>query len=294
VLFYSVIGYHPWFTHWISLGPVTSKEQHYRDLFLSSDSPEHESAFIQLLPSLPDPTPLPQLISTLRSNLISFPSALLGEVGLDRASRIPRAYPSSTLILTPFVVPLPHQLAVLEAQLDLAVELGRSVSLHSVKAQMATKELIDRMKEKWGAKWEMISVDLHSCGLSEQMWKAIEKSHSNIFLSLSTAINSRSPNHRALISACSPSRILVESDYNDIDHCTRRTGEMVLTVAEVKGWQVEDTWDDHVAETEWGVVRRLEDNWKTFTRGCHVGRGKEANGRKLKVLNIDKDGSPEP
>lgn len=154
--------------------PVTSKEQHYRDLFLSPDSSKHEPAFIQLLPSLPDPIPLSQLISTLRSNLVSFPTALLGEVGLDRASRIPLAYPSSQLILTPFMIPLPHQLAVLEAQLDLAVELGRNVSLHSVKAPMATKELIERTKRRWGEKWETISVDLHSCGLSEQMWMDIE------------------------------------------------------------------------------------------------------------------------
>jgi Tat protein secretion system quality control protein TatD with DNase activity len=105
---------------------------------------------------------------------MSFPSALLGEVGFDRASRIPKAYPSSPVVLTPFVTPLQHQLAVLEAQLDLAVELGRSVSLHSVKAQMATKDLIERMKKRWGEKWEAISVDLHSCGLSAQMWKDIQ------------------------------------------------------------------------------------------------------------------------
>jgi len=118
-------------------------------------------------------------------------------------------------------------------------------------------------------------VDLHSCGLSAQMWKDIQKKHSNIFLSLSTAINSRSPNHRALISACSPSRILVESDYYDIHHCAERTWEMVLIVAEVKGWQVEDAWDDIVEETEWGAVRRLEDNWKIFKRGCHVSSGRK-------------------
>lgn len=168
------LGYHPWFSHWISLEPVVSKEQHYRDLFLCSNESEHNSAFTELLPSLPDPTPLPEIFVTLRSNLMSFPSALLGEVGLDRASRIPKAYPSSPVALTPFVTPLQHQLAVLEAQLDLAVELGRNISLHSVKAQMATKELIERMQKRWGEKWEAISVDLHSCGLSAQMWTDIQ------------------------------------------------------------------------------------------------------------------------
>lgn len=53
---------------------------------------------------------------------------------------------------------------------------------------------------------------------------------------------------------------------------------MVLIVAEVKGWQVEDKWDV-IEETEWGVVRRLEDNWKIFKRGCHVDNIKETNGK---------------
>lgn len=109
-------------------------------------------------------------------------------MGLDRASRIPYAYPAHPIKLTPFTIPLTHQLEVLEAQLDLAVEMNRAVSLHSVKAQMATKELIERMQAKYEEKWDAISVDLHSCGLSAQMWKDIEvrSTHS----SLSWTLNS--------------------------------------------------------------------------------------------------------
>jgi Tat protein secretion system quality control protein TatD with DNase activity len=270
---------------------------------LDSTSPkekdeELKSAFTQLLPSLPAPTPLSDLLTTLRFNLTSNPSALLGEVGLDRASRIPHAYPSSPLVLTPFTIPLSHQLTILEAQLELAVELGRGVSMHSVKAQMATKELIERMKERWGQRWESISVDLHSCGLSAQMWRDIEKKHPNVFLSLSTGINSRSPNHRALISACSPSRILVESDYHNIDHCAQRTWEMVLIIAEVKGWRVEESWDyggdSEDGEEAWGVVRRLEENWKAFKKGGHRSPDeKKSRHRKQRVLESDSDESAE-
>jgi Tat protein secretion system quality control protein TatD with DNase activity len=253
-----------------------------------------ESAITQLIPTFPTPTPLSQLLITLRSNLLSHPSALLGEVGLDRASRIPQSYPATPLVLTPFTIPLPHQLAILEAQLDLAVELRRAVSMHSVKAQMATKDLMERMKQRWGdEKWEMISVDLHSCGLSSQTWRDMEKKHQNVFLSLSTAINSRSPNHRALIAACSPSRILVESDYHDISQCVQRTWEMVLTVAEVKGWRVEERWDyDEKSGVEgWGVVRWLEENWKTFKKGGHWSPDtiKKTRPRKQQVLKPDSD-----
>lgn len=221
-------------------------------------------------------------------------------MGLDRASRVPKLYPSSPLVLTPFTIPLSHQLAILEVQLDLAVELGRGVSMHSVKAQMATKDLIERMRKKWGPqKWENISVDLHSCGLSPQMWRDIEKKHPNLYLSLSTAINSRSPNHQALISACSPSRILVESDYHDINHCTQRTWEMVLTVAEVKGWYVEEKWhynENSGEEDTWGVVRRLEENWNAFKRGGHRSQDTTTKGRhrKQRMLESDSDESTEP
>jgi hypothetical protein len=50
---------------------------------------------------------------------------------------------------------------------------------------------------------------------------------------------------------------------------------MIMTVADVNGWQVEDDWDDEWDEgaeeskDDWGVVRRLEANWKTFVKGGH-------------------------
>lgn len=113
---------------------------------------------------------------------------MLGEVGLDRACRVPFVHPADPPYsahaesqresegpreLSPFTIPLEHQLRVLEAQLSVAVELGRNVSLHSVKCQQATREVLERMLAKHGAAWLKISVDLHSCGLSAQTWKEI-------------------------------------------------------------------------------------------------------------------------
>jgi len=108
---------------------------------------------------------------------------------------------------------------------------------------------------------------MHSCGFSPEMWKDIERRYSNVFISLSTVINSRSPNHIALIKACDPHRILVESDYNDVDLCAQRTWEMVSTVAQVKNWTIETEWreeGDHTA-----VVHRLKENWTRFKEGNH-------------------------
>ncbi|OJT04445.1 Cut9-interacting protein scn1 [Trametes pubescens] len=283
-------GYHPWFYHWISLGPITSKDAHYRALFLpSADStppkPELVSAFEKLLPFLPEPILLSDLLSDVRARLTAFPNAMLGEVGIDRAFRIPYSYPVDPPFaavytapregpreVSPFTTPLAHQLAILYAQLALAVELRRNVSLHSVKCQQATVELLDRMKSTHGSAWLRISVDLHSCGLSAQTWTQLSKRHPNAFLSLSTAINGRSPAHRALAAACAPDRLLVESDFPDVRGSAPYTWNMLRTVADVKGWRIEDAWDDSAPEAEWGAVRRLEENWKLFERGGHVER----------------------
>lgn len=289
-------GYHPWFTHTIALTPPSSTEDHYRTLFLPPSAPQSaQDAFTRLLPSLPAPHIFSDLLATLRTNLTAFPNAMLGEVGVDRAARVP--FPASSdsspqpcctsdedsgaaseLVsyhrreLSPFITPLSHQLTILEAQLAIAVELRRNTSIHSVKAPQLTRELLDRMASTHGAAWRRISVDLHSCGLSPQVWIEIEKRHPNVFLSLSTAINSRSANHRALIAACAPSRLLVESDFCNVRFCTTRTWDMVRIVAEVKGWRIEQDWeeeDENADEDKWGVVRRLEQNWLRFVKGGH-------------------------
>ncbi|KAF9531935.1 TatD DNase family Scn1 [Crepidotus variabilis] len=288
-------GYHPWFCHLIStersLGlersqGMSEKERHYRYLFLPSTetlseekSQKLEAQFIELLEHLPDPTPISATLSTLQSNLESFPNAMLGEVGLDRIFRVPLDYFSSPRTLTPFQIPLEHQLDVLEAQLELAIELGRNVSMHSVKSQQATVGLLDKIQKKHGKeKWNKISVDMHSCGLSSETWRDLEKRHANVFISLSTVINTKQANLRDLISRCSPDRLLVESDYNNIDMVTPQTWDMVQLVSEVRGWPVETEWKDEgdISPGDFGVIRRLERNWKTFRDGNHPVKGKSS------------------
>jgi Tat protein secretion system quality control protein TatD with DNase activity len=181
-------GYHPWFSHWISteksLAPVSDhaqetseKERHYRNLFLpqGNSDPSVELEFSKLLSHLPDPSPLTVVVSTLRENLSTFPDAMLGEVGLDRAFRVPLDYFATPRILTSFRIPLEHQLEILEAQMDVALEMGRNISLHSVKSQLATLEVFERMRNKCGEdSWRKICIDLHSCGFSKQGWIDLE------------------------------------------------------------------------------------------------------------------------
>ena len=101
----------------------------------------------------PDPILLSDILASMRADLMALPHAMVGEVGLDRSSRIPFGLPFSPPYalryaerrdMSPFTIPLAHQLPILEAQLDLAVELRRNVSVHSVQCQQATVELIHR------------------------------------------------------------------------------------------------------------------------------------------------------
>ena len=57
----------------------------------------------------------------------------------------------------------------------------------------------------------------------------------------------------------------------------QRTWDMLRIVAEVKGWPVEKTWEE-VEESQWGVVRRLENNWRRFVQGNHVRARKPSKG----------------
>lgn len=194
----SFAGYHPWFSHIISLEPVPetpeAKEAHYRSLLLSKDESRANrlDAFAEALPVLPHPSPLAFILEDLRQNITRFidlhnsepshrPKPMLGEVGLDRSFRIPiealREPPEAKggrPRLTPFNVPVEHQLAILEAQIGLAVEFGLNVSLHSVQAQAQTLELFARMNAKYGARFDAISVDMHSCGVSVETWLNLE------------------------------------------------------------------------------------------------------------------------
>ncbi|KAF7311133.1 TatD DNase family Scn1 [Mycena chlorophos] len=255
-------GYHPWFSHFIALRSGISKRNHYQQLF--QPTPESSPDFEDLFPHLPEPISLDDVLQDLRSNFASSSSPpILGEVGLDAIFRVPYDYHASPRRISSFAIPLEHQIAVLEAQLDLAVELGASVSLHSVKCPAATLDLFNRLKRKHQDRWSRVRIDIHSCSMSPDSIKQLQacKSHPNIFMSVSTTINGRSRNLRSLITTCLPDKLLIESDYNAIEPSTSQCLEILGIVAEVKGWQIETDWKEEDTD---GAVHRLEANWKAF------------------------------
>lgn len=164
-------GWHPWFSHQLyddSLsGPqatfdassadlASEKRRHYNAVLVPSPQSKNDDSFID---DLPDPRPLSAFISQTRRYLEEHPYALVGEIGLDKAFRLPNHGPAPDELdegmtpgrrdgraLSPYRVSIEHQTKVLDAQLRLAGELGRAVSVHGVQAP---GHLYDALKGTW-------------------------------------------------------------------------------------------------------------------------------------------------
>ena len=169
-------GWHPWFSHQIyddtseqDLHSSTSlsleqKRQHYMAVLTPMPS---DTAFLD---ALPEPIRLSTLISDIRASLSQHPLALIGEIGLDRAFRIPEAWlPADAASrndeitpgsregrrLSPYRVTIEHQKKLLLAQLHLAGEMSRAASIHGVQAHGM---LYETLKESWeGHEKEVLS-----------------------------------------------------------------------------------------------------------------------------------------
>jgi len=153
-------GWHPWFSHHIIDDTTSttprSKEDHYTDVL--TPSPASDPGFIDQLPT---PKSISTLLSETREYLHRFPCSLVGEVGLDKAFRLPGVWTTEEISsrdegltpgsregrkLSPYKVKMDHQRAILKAQLQLAGEMQRPVSVHSVQAHGV---VFDLFKELW-------------------------------------------------------------------------------------------------------------------------------------------------
>ena len=169
-------GWHPWFSHQIY--DDTLQEDSYSSTSLSQEQKrQHYKAVLTPTPAdtafleaLPEPVRLSTLISDIRASLSQHPLALIGEVGLDRAFRIPEAWlPADAATrndditpgsregrrLSPYRVTIEHQKKLLLAQLHLAGEMSRAASVHGVQAHGM---LYETLKESWkGHEKEVLS-----------------------------------------------------------------------------------------------------------------------------------------
>lgn len=286
-------GWHPWFSHQIyddvnsGNEPSTKalqKSCHYKNVLFPSPD---DNDFIN---SMPEPRPLSGLLTQMRSHLEKFPIALVGEIGLDRAFRIP--FPEvlegnvdgkSALTpggregrrLSPYRVELEHQQRLLEAQLLLAGEMNRAVSVHGVAAHGVVfqtlaktwrgyeKPVLSRraLKKRQGFDASLEEIDkpqamtaaakpyppricLHSySGPSDTLKLYLQPSiPAVIFFSFSRLVNFSSSTSKKAIDAIKSvpdNRILVESDHHaagtEMDDLME---EIVRKICSIKGWSL--------------------------------------------------------
>lgn len=164
-------GWHPWFSHQLyddtvpkdqatydpaSHDLASEKLRHYNAVLAPSPESKDDESFIDQLPT---PQPLSELLSQTRKYLEARPLALVGEIGIDKAFRLPSpgvfvSDPEVSMTLgrrngerlSPYRVNMDHQIRIMKAQLNLAGQTGRAVSVHGVQAHGV---LYNSIKSTW-------------------------------------------------------------------------------------------------------------------------------------------------
>jgi Tat protein secretion system quality control protein TatD with DNase activity len=169
-------GWHPWFSYQLyddtdgaeggdsTFDPSAPSDEQKTKHYSAVLTPAPDAKFIA---GLPDPLSLRSFLDDTRQRVLDAgPAALIGEIGLDKAFRLPwpwnaaehssgRRSPDGDEAptpggregrrLSPHHVKMTHQVQVLKAQLRLAGELGVAVSVHGVQAHGVLLEALESL-----------------------------------------------------------------------------------------------------------------------------------------------------
>jgi Tat protein secretion system quality control protein TatD with DNase activity len=308
-------GWHPWFSHLLyddTIAPVPNGQTRITDEdarashFAAVLSPAADREFALALEL---PTPLSVALAELRANLEAHPLAMVGEVGLDKAFRLPEPWtpeeedrqrerdPGRTpggrcrRKLSAHRVAIAHQKVVLLAQLRVAGEFGRAVSVHGVQVhgalfevfkelwkgyevQKASKKqrkeaLVEQLKETSSENRKPFPprICLHSFSGTVDALKPYFATHvpSDNYVSFAWLNNFRGSDSAStrveeVIKWVPESRILIESDLHEVsDESDELLERMARTVCDLRGWSLEDG------------VQILGRNWWRFVAGKEEG-----------------------
>jgi Tat protein secretion system quality control protein TatD with DNase activity len=299
-------GHHPWFTHLVyddAQFPNADKDPAIRKLHFRNvlQPPPEEADEETWLTGAGDVISLSALLAEQRMYLEQHPLALVGEVGLDKAFRIPEPWSGNleerTLKrtegsregrrLAKQKVNIEHQKKILQAQMRLAGEFGRGVSVHGVQAhgvlfdffQMLWKghERPGKQKRKKNAdnantfatpfgnveekKPFPPRICLHSYSGSVENLKQYfsPKIPSDVYASFSIAVNFSNPQSPAsakaeeVIKWLPEDRLLIESDLHQAgEEMDLMMEQIARKVCQLRGWSLDEG------------LTRLAQNYETF------------------------------
>ena len=176
-------------------------------------------------------------MSELRDLLVRCSDAAVGECGLDRSATIPGLVGPGGLKLKA-MVKTEHQVEIVKVHMSLAAELQRPISLHCVSASGQMEALLGSYSSN-----PPTAVMLHSYGGSAESIRSLihlPTIGSRLYFSFSTAINSLDNKQRQKaierIRAVPDSRVLIESDQDQVEAIDMALKDALDLISEAKEW----------------------------------------------------------